>query len=115
MVQWVKQGIDTNTDEGYDEYSNWTDELAVHMGLTTSIWSIFEVMDFNAVPYPDSLVLEYHGGWGTPQRFVFERPPTYADLWEAADMAIRLSGDGHHVFIEDFVLDNGVIKLRTGS
>lgn len=115
MVQFTAPIGYADTEDSWKQYMDWTEEVGKYMGCDTSIWSISEVMDFNEVPYPDIMVMEYDGRWGKPQRFVFEKSPTWADLWEAGDKAIRLSGDLHHVFIEDFIPTNGVLKMVTGS
>jgi hypothetical protein len=41
---------------------------------------------------------------------------TWLDLWQAADTAIRKSGDSHHTFIEGFHMNKqGQLELSTGS
>ena len=44
--------------------------------------------------------IDYDGGWGTAVTGEVLTDPTYQDVWKAADVAVRMSGDGHHVFLE---------------
>lgn len=41
--------------------------------------------------------------------------PSWLDMWKAADTLIRQSGDMHHIFVENFVLDGDTYQLKTGS
>ena len=43
--------------------------------------------------------------------------PTWIDIWVACDELIRLSGDHHHVFIEDILYneESDTWSLLTGS
>lgn len=78
-----------------------------------SIWSVYElpVHGFLANhPYPSDSFIVYQGHhcavWGS----------TWADIYRAADQAIRNSGDDHHCFIEGFEVKNGnELHLYTGS
>lgn len=59
--------------------------------------------------------LSYQG-----QVISFDSPKTlsWLDMWKEADKIIRMSGDGHHIFIEDFHEDKknpGHYELSTGS
>lgn len=82
-----------------------------------SVWSIFGIQNFNAIPYPDSHRIQYIGHWGF-DNVVKDIPnnSTWLDLWKIADECIEDSGDAHHVFIEAiYDVGNGVLELRTGS
>lgn len=81
----------------YDERHNAIREIKEQLGdkIKVSIWSIFEVEDMNTVPYPAAQFLQYKG-----QKVALKPNSTWIDLWVAADEAIRLSQDLHHVFIE---------------
>jgi hypothetical protein len=44
--------------------------------------------------------------------------PRWIDLWRTADELIQKSGDNHHVFVEDFIIesiDPITLSLHTGS
>ena len=87
-----------------------------------SVWSIFGVNDFSVVPFPGITTLRYEEHWGPKDRPLVHHfedqvgPPTWMDLWKAAESLIRLSGDTHHVFIEAFSpRGTGTFYLQTGS
>lgn len=80
-----------------------------------AIWSMYE-LDAGCFElphaYPADSVVVYGRG------HVPVLGPTWGDVYRAADSAIRLSGDTHHVFIEGFepVADQPhQIRLTTGS
>ncbi len=84
----------------------------------SSIWSMFEVTDFSAVPFPEARAVTYTRNWGKPVDFMLPINPTWLDLWKAADQLIKESGDNHHVFIEDFTPrkeNSFILELSTGS
>ena len=80
-----------------------------------AIWSIYE--------------LEEHGfllnhPWEGARFVVYQREtapiqgPTWGDLYRAADLVIKRSGDDHHCFIEGYgkyATDNSMLELTTGS
>jgi hypothetical protein len=85
-----------------------------------SIWSIYDlpVHGFLA-PHPylsDSFVI-YTQHWGDAKDHRYPvMGTTWGDVYRAADLAIRGSGDDHHIFIEGFVVKNGnELHLTTGS
>jgi hypothetical protein len=81
-----------------------------------SIWSIYDVSTdsgfFGLHPWQGASVLVYG-------RTTVKIPgPTWGDLYRAADQAMDLSGDDHHIFIEGFDRygqDNSILQLTTGS
>lgn len=79
----------------------------------TAIWSIYStpIHGFLADhPYASHAVVFYKN------RHVAVWGNTWADIYRAADQAIRNSGDEHHIYIEDFVVKNGhELHLVTGS
>lgn len=88
-----------------------------------SVWSLMEVkcMYFDH-PYTGANVLQYNNYLSSHQRWqpgtieVTIKGPLWIHLWEAADQAIRESGDNHHIYIEGFSwLSEGVLGLSTGS
>jgi hypothetical protein len=78
-----------------------------------AIWSMYEIEEHGFLkdhPYPSDAFVCYQGG------HVPVFGPTWADIYRAADWAIRNSGDSHHIFIEHFELKNGnELHLVTGS
>lgn len=83
-----------------------------------SIWSIYSVTAFNEVPYPQARTLLYENHWGGQEIRVALGAQDWHAIWAAADQAIRLSGDRHHIFIEGIEPDEDdhtVLVLTTGS
>jgi len=81
-----------------------------------SIWSIYDVSEdsgfFNLHPWQGAATLIYQG------YAVQIEGPTWGDLYRAADQAIALSEDSHHIFIEGFCRygeDKSMLQLSTGS
>jgi hypothetical protein len=93
----------------------WHRAIAQQEGITASQWSIFEVEDFTAVPFPNATEVSYDGRWGSVQTVPIKPNSTWLDLWKAADKAIEGSGDLHHIFIERLTNHNGIVVLQTGS
>jgi hypothetical protein len=98
--------------------SNHFDEVSEELGMKT-IWSMHEVVNLHANhPWPDHTILSYEGMGDVGEVKVRIEGPTWADLWVAADKAILQSGDGHHIFIEDFTQSKTrdfELCLSTGS
>jgi len=94
------------------------DVIADEHGLT-SVWSILEIEDFTEEPFSDINTLFYTQHWGTVDLdpITIETDKSWLALWKAADELIRLSGDGHHIFIEKFepIGNTGMYELFTGS
>ena len=102
--------MDKDWQEEFDAKFAFFDALRKGYGFR-SIWSIYEVTDFYAVPYPMARALKY----GEASRPL---PPgaTWLDLWASADALIVASGDDHHLFIEVFSPDaDGDLVLHCGS
>ena len=80
----------------YGEGINFDDELPVYGKQRLELWYTCPLHNYNvAVPIDGN---------------------TWGDLYKAADSAIKLSNDDHHIYIEDFkMLENGDIELITGS
>ena len=102
-------------DAKYEHY----EFMREHLDLQAR-WSIYEVEEIGENhPYGDAIQLAYHDHWGNNGPvFVEIKGGTWADLYEAADQAIRLSGDEHHIFIENFRVNpecQNQLILSTGS
>jgi hypothetical protein len=102
----------TFTDQKHDLYRKYQEQVGLY-----SVWSIYSVENFDAPSgiTVDTLVYDEH--WGPRAIEVQLRcgMKTWGDLYEAADKAIRQSGDEHHVFIEAFHVKDGRAYLTTGS
>lgn len=98
-----------------DERREMCGRIAKQFDIKHSTWSMYEVADMTAVPYPDAVVLHYDGGWGKAVTLQLVKGSDWIALWRTADQAIRLSGDTHHTFIESLTLVDGVVVLSTGS
>ena len=81
-----------------------------------SVWSDYDVVDmYSAHPYPADAVVVYDTYDSEPVRSPV-RGAAWRDVYRAADIAIRESGDRHHIFIEKFDLKNGnELHMWTGS
>lgn len=103
----AEEAVETHRDEHYSD-------IAEELGAI-STWSVSEVENLNEPhPYGNVTQLAYRG-MGRPVH-VEIKGPTWKDLYRAADKAIRLSCDTHHIFIEGFSPSNpGELKLSTGS
>lgn len=87
-----------------------------------SIWSLFELPVHGFLqnhPYPSDAFVVYRDHWGDGPALTKHYPvmgPTWGDVYRAADLAIKESGDGHHCFIEGFRVKNGnELHMYTGS
>jgi hypothetical protein len=81
-----------------------------------AIWSIYEVDDLSQLhPYVGATEVHYKDHWGEQPVSVPVLGATWADLYAAADAAIRASGDLHHIFIEQFRPQGNRLVLSTGS
>lgn len=99
-------------DKNYKELSKISDKNKFR-----SAWSITEV---SATQMNDDFTspvkqLSYQG-----QVITYDSPQTFSwlEMWKEADKIIRMSGDEHHIFIEDFHADKknpGHYSLSTGS
>lgn len=102
----------------FERKSEHYEQLRTELGLR-SIWSIYSVSDLRkSHPYTAAREICYRDHWGDRAIYETIQGSTWADLYTAADHAIRRSGDGHHVFIESFepVADQPrQLRLTTGS
>lgn len=101
----------------FDTKMNHYDSVKTELGLT-SVWSLFDVKDLNSEhPYTDALILTYQDHWGEQGPVTVSIDGSlWRDLYRAADRAIRLSGDQHHIFVEGFRSDHSTeLRLITGS
>jgi hypothetical protein len=77
-----------------------------------AIWSIYELPIHGFLfdhPFPSDAFVVYQG------HHVPVSGPIWGDVYRAADRAIELSGDLHHIFIEHFEQVGNELRLTTGS
>lgn len=98
-----------------DAVMEWLDELQDEHSLI-GVWSLWNVRDFTAIPFPNATTVTYDTHWGN-ETVVVNLPEnaTWFDLWRAAGKCIKKSGDGHHIFIEQFRPNGNTLNLITGS
>lgn len=110
---------ETNEDfeqEQFDIKYDFYDRIAKENGFKYAVWSIFEVSDFAHVPFPRATKLRYDEvGLGSPVEVDLAPNSNWLELWRAADKAIELSEDLHHIYIERFTEDDTTLFLTTGS
>jgi hypothetical protein len=108
--------IRDQADKEFDDKANLFDQIKMKNKFS-SVWSIYEVD--NIYGYSDITV-------GEDAALVYQnvsvRLPagqlTWFELWKAADEAITMSQDDHHLFIESFTqssISPTIILLGTGS
>ncbi len=77
-----------------------------------AIWSVYDLPPHGFLsdhPFPSDAFVVYQG------HHVPVYGQTWGDVYRAADRAIELSGDGHHIFIEHFEQVGNELRLTTGS
>jgi hypothetical protein len=103
-------------DQQWDQRFTYCDNIKLHNGFD-AIWSAEDV-DFSAPhPFAADAEIVYRAHWGdVKDRHYPISGPTWLDVYRAADLAMRESGDGHHVFIEGFSpQSDNTVQLHTGS
>lgn len=111
-ISLIRSGLDRayeQDDAAFEKAEKKFNDLSEKYDFKT-IWSMYEVEDENAAPFPNATSLLYAG-----HEVELEKNSTWVELWKAADKVVALSGDYHHIFIEDFTEKDGVLYLQTGS
>ena len=105
--------------KSFESKSDHYDDVKTQLGLDHSVWSIYEVNNLSERhPFAGATKVVYKDHWGTKPVSCEVVGATWAALYVAANACIRDSGDGHHIFIEQFKPskeDAGVLILQTGS
>lgn len=121
IVEKFEQGLASayqQDSEAFDRLHEHYDMAKQRLGLRT-VWSIYEVHDLGTVhPYEGAQYVIYDEHWGDGEVVQEIKGDTWADLYVAADAAIRRSEDGHHCFIEAFrpvANKPHHLRLTTGS
>lgn len=112
------QGAYRQDNEAFETKNNHYDRIKEELGLR-AIWSLYEVDNLSdRHPFEGATKVVYKDHWGDTPIEKTINGATWAALYVAADACIRESGDGHHVFIEQFSPsknDAGALFLSTGS
>ena len=103
----------TFTDEKFEYFNQVRDELGLD-----AVWSIYEVDNLSERhPFEGAKKVIYRA-YGSGNHEVAIVGSTWAALYVAANQLIRDSGDGHHIYIEDFKqssIDPEILFVSTGS
>lgn len=103
----------TFTDEKFDYFSQVRDELGLD-----AIWSIYEVDNLSERHPFEGVKKVIYRAYGAGDHEVTINGSTWAALYVAGNALIRDSGDGHHVYIEEFKqssIDPEILFMSTGS
>lgn len=102
----------------FDTKSNHYQQVREAQGFQ-AIWSLFEVNDLMARhPWDGATHVVYGRHWGSEPVTVSIPGPRWVDLYDAANQAILLSGDCHHVYVEAFkplANNSRQLEMTTGS
>ena len=103
-------------EQQWDQRFTYCDNVKLNSGFD-AVWSAEDVDFDQPHPFVSDAFIVYPSHWGANKgRHYPIMGPTWLDVYRAADLAIRDSGDGHHIFIEQFrpQADN-TVELVTGS
>jgi hypothetical protein len=103
----------TFTDEKFDYYNQVREDLGLD-----AVWSIFEVENLSERHPFVGVTKVIYRAYGSGDHEVTIEGDTWKSLYVAADQLIRDSGDGHHIFIEDFKqssINPEILFVTTGS
>jgi hypothetical protein len=121
IIEGFEQGLSdayAQDDSIFDRKHDYYMEFRRENGLG-SIWSIYELPVHGFILnhiYPSDAFVVYRDHWGDNEDMHYPvLGPTWGDVYRAADLAIRNSGDEHHVFIEGFQVKGNELRLTTGS
>jgi hypothetical protein len=102
-------------DKEWDRRNSYYDDIK-QANKFKSVWSIYEVVSFQASSGFGNGILKYDNVKVSMREDTNLGCITWMDMWKFAEQAIRESGDDHHMFIERFYdRGDGVIELITGS
>lgn len=116
MEQGLEGAYEQENNEVERKLDHYT-ELQHALGLK-SIWSVLEVEDlYTRHPHAGATKIKYRDQY-THIRTDAGSIHEWIDLYIAADQAIKVSGDQHHIYIEAFTPiaeEPGVLRLTCGS
>lgn len=117
-VQFALAQVHKAEEDTFDQNFDKLAAIEDQNGFST-IWSISEVpADKLNEKMPFKIGTLVYESWGPLQQKVVNKKITWLEAWALADELIKLSGDTHHIFIEDFTKvakQSGVVTLTTGS
>lgn len=93
-----------------EEDEDIVDAIGEAYGLSV-VWSMeyprdeCQQIDFNKKVPLNWRILAYNenSGWGKANQVELSDNATYLDVWKAADVLVKRSGDSHHIFLEDII------------
>jgi hypothetical protein len=110
----LKGAYDQENDAFDQKYSHYS-KVQKELGLD-AIWSIYEVDNLSdRHTFENVTRVVYKDHFGDSPVSCEINGSTWAALFVAANACIRDSGDGHHVFIENFRQFGDTLILTTGS
>lgn len=102
----------------FDTKSKHYDQVREAQGFR-AIWSLYEVNNLMALhPWDGATHVVYGWHWGGDPVTVSIPGPRWVDLYHAANQAMLLSGDSHHVYVESFkplANNSRHLEMTTGS
>lgn len=111
-------GAYAQDEEAFESKADHYERIKDELGLTT-VWSIYEVNNLlDRHPFEGADRVVYKDHWGNKPVSCSINGLTWAALYVAGNACIRDSGDGHHIFIEQFTPskdDPRTLILQTGS
>jgi hypothetical protein len=114
----IIEGFQMGLKDAYDQDNSTFDAKMDYYGDfqrqngLAAIWSVYDLPPHGFLsdhPFPSDAFVVYQG----KQVSVYGQ--TWGDVYRAADLAIELSGDDHHIFIEHFEQVGNELRLITGS
>ena len=124
-VQSIIRGFEAGLKNAYEQDNAiFEDKMSYYSSFKEingleAIWSIYELPVHGFAtphPYPSDAFIVYKDHWGeNKEKHYPVMGTTWGDVYRAADLAFRESGDGHHVFIEGFKVKGNELNMYTGS
>ena len=105
--------VNTQKDNLWQKRHNYYSDTKNEHGMKT-IWSIFDVDDFDALSDITATELKYNG-WGEATIKMHPGNKTYMELWHYAEQVLYEADDLDHPFIEGFTQAGDICLLGTGS
>lgn len=121
IIEGFEQGLAdaySQDNDAFESKMEYFSEFQQANGLA-SVWSIYD-LDLGcfeeAHPYASDAFVVYRDHWGDVKDTHYPvTGTTWGDVYRAADLAVRASGDSHHIFIESFAVQGLELRLSTGS
>lgn len=121
-IREIEKGLSNayeQEDKAFDDKYEHYNDVRSQLGLDNSVWSVYEVDNLaNRHPFEGADRIVYKDHWGKRPVSCSVHGGTWAALYVAANACIRDSGDGHHIYIEQFTPDKDdprTLILSTGS